>query len=238
MIKNKGKVEEELKKFIDGEKEKINESVQGYVASDNSKGISQMIGRRFGYIWEQITIIVLKNDEDLILKGRIYYNDFVKFWIERNSIDFERECCKENSKKLLIKFLNENTGTATQDLCDYSFVYNSKLYAVDTKYKFNSNDSNTVREIANSAIHLTEMGYVPILLLRTNRAESQLSPIKRFEKSGWNIIDGKNATDLIKNITGFDLEKWIENNLKIWDYLEPYHSMLEKLRFGEENWIY
>lgn len=238
MINDLNKLEQELNLFIEPEKNKIKESIENKIRINDQKGISQMIGRRYGFIWENIVRITLANDDRIKLKDKVFYKDFVKKWIEENTANLEKECCKLNSEKILMQFLEENTGTSTQDLCDFTFQYNNKIYAVDTKYKFNSNDSNTVREIANSAIHLQNMGYIPVLLLRTNRAESQQGPILRFERNGWNIIDDNKAIDFIEEITGYNLNDWINENMKIWEYLSEYQEELEKLRFGEDEWIY
>ena len=125
-----------------------------------------------------------------------------------------------------------------QDLCDLTIEFEDKIYAIDTKYRFNSNDSNTVREIANSAIHLKQMGYIPIMLIRKNREFSHKAPINRFEKNGWKIIDGANAIEFIKSITDFNLSEFIQNDLNIWDFLKPYQDDLIRLRYGEKEWIY
>ena len=231
MIKDLKKLEQELSLFIEPEKNKIKESIENKISINDQKGISQMIGRRYGFIWENIVYITLANDDSINLQGKVYYKDFVKKWIQENTANLEKECCKVNSEKILLQFLEENTGTSTQDLCDFTFQYKDKMYAVDTKYKFNSNDSNTVREIANSAIHLKNMEYIPVLLLRTNRAESQQGPISRFERNGWNIVDDNKAINFIEEITGYNLNKWIDKNIRIWEYLSKYQDDLEKLRF-------
>ena len=236
IIEDKEKLENELKEFINNEKIKIDVSIHIYIKENNQRGLSQMIGRRYGYIWENITSIILKNDSEINLTGNIYYNEYLNFWINEHSIHINKECCRESSQKLLLKFLEETTGTSTQDLCDYSFEYNNIKYAIDTKYRFNSNDSKTVREIANSANHLKEMGYIPILLMKRNKIESQQAPIRKFEKEGWTILDEKKAFSFLYEITKYNLEEWIKENLNIWDYLKDYHNELEKLRYGKNEW--
>lgn len=236
MITNINKLNDELLEFLNIEKNKIKTSVEEYILNDNHSGIAQMIGRRYGYIWEKVVSIILENTDTINLETKIFYQDFVKFWINSNKIFLQNDCCQENAEKMLLKFLDENTGTSTQDLCDFTFCNLDKNYAIDTKFKFNSNDSNTVREIANSAIHLKEMGYIPILLMRRNSIESQQSPIKRFKKSGWNVISGKEASEFIYNLTGFDIENWIKHNMNIWDYLAEFHESLNLLRYGESAW--
>lgn len=236
MIRNVSKLEKELELFMIEEKEKIKSSVKEHIENDNHSGLAQMIGRRYGYIWERIVSIILNNTENVNLEAKIFYQDFVKFWINSNKLFLKNDCCQESAEKLLLKFLDENTGTSTQDLCDFTFINSGNNYAVDTKFKFNSNDSNTVREISNSAIHLKEMGFIPVLLMRRPDSESQQSPIKRFKKSGWLVISGDEASKFLSEITGYDVEKWIKNNLNIWEFLSDYHFQLNALRYGESAW--
>lgn len=238
MITNMKDLENELIEFTNNEKKKIELSVMTRITEDDSKGISQMIGRRYGYIWEEVVKIIFKHTDKIKLQEKIYYKDYVEKWISDNCISFKNECCKKNSKELLLKYINESTGTEMQDLCDFVIEYNGKKLAIDTKYRFNSNDSNTVREISNSAIYLKEMGFIPIMLIRRNKEESQQSPLRRFEKNGWQIIDGVNAINFIKELTDFDITNVIIKELNIWDYLSNYHDELIRLRFGEREWIY
>lgn len=227
---------EELEQFLEQEKIKIKNSVEEHIKNDNHSGLAQMIGRRYGFIWEKIVSIILENTSNVNLEAKVFYQDFVKFWINSKKQFLKNNCCKESAEKLLLQFLDENTGTSTQDLCDFTFVNSNKNYAVDTKFKFNSNDSNTVREISNSAIHLKDMGFIPVLLMRRDLKESQITPIKRFERSGWKIISGKDASIFIKELAGFDIEEWIKDNLNIWEYLSEYHTQLNALRYGKSAW--
>lgn len=238
MIKDIEKLEKDLNKYIKSEKNKIKKSIDEKISSKKQHGYSQTIGRNYGKIWENIVKIVLKNDNNIELKNKIYYKDYVNQWIEENIATLDKKCCKTNSEIILKLFLEENTSSEMRDLCDFTFKYKNKVYAVDTKYKFNSNDSNTVREIANSGIYLKNMGYIPILLIRTNKQASQKSPILRFEKNGWEIKDDNNAIDFIKEITGYNLNNWISKNLNIWNYLKEYQVELEKLGYGKEEWNY
>ena len=237
-IEESKKIEQELNLLMEQEKAKLIQSIEEKINLNTHRGISQLIGRRYGDIWEKIVDIILKNSNNIKLKDRVYYKDYLEIWLEKNIAKLDKECCKCSSKKIISQFLKENTGIKTQDLCDFSFKYKNQLYAIDTKYRFNSNDSKTVREIANSGIHLKYMNYIPVLLLRTNRLESQETAISRFEKCGWKIIDDKKATDFLKEITGYNIEKWINKNLNLWKFLSKYQKELKKLGFGEEEWTY
>lgn len=226
----------QLNEIYEDEIGKLIISVDDYVNRNTSRGVSQMIGRRYGNFWERIVRYTFYASVLSSLGERVYYKDYVNAWIDDNTQDIENECCKKNAKKIILKFLEENTGTSTQDLCDFTFEYNGYKYAVDTKVRFVSNDSNTVREIANSAHHLRYMGYIPILLFRKNRDESLSSPLNRFEREGWIIKCADESSEFIKDMTDMDLDKWINDSVDVWGRLKAYHDGLKKLRFDEKEW--
>lgn len=236
MVNKKSELEESLKYILDSEVKKIKSSVEGYVKENKSKGISQMIGRRYGHIWQIMTIATFKYSDKFKLKDRVLYKDYVNKWVDNYTDNINNKCCIENSKKIINKFLEKNTGTDQQDLCDFTLIDNKTKYGIDTKFRFISNDSNTVREIAASAEHLKFMGYEPVLLFRKNREDSLNVPLKRFENAGWKLLCGNDAMEFIKENSGFDLGKWIDENIDIWSELNEHHDELINLRFGEENW--
>lgn len=228
--------ENNLEKIYEEEISKLISSVEGYISENKSQGIAQMIGRRYGCMWERLVKYSFELSETVDLKEKVLHKDYVSSWIKDKVEKYQNDCCKDNSEHLLKEFLEENTGTPTQDLCDFTFFIKKEKYAVDTKLRFNSNDSNTVREIANSAHHLKYMGYNPILLFRREKSESQQSPIKRFVREGWDLKCGDEAMDFVEKITGNDLGLWIDKNIDIWNRLSRYQSELIKLRFGKEKW--
>lgn len=215
---------------------KIKASVSKYTASDSSRGIAQMIGRRYGYLWEVLVKETLKISKEIKLGDKIFYKKYVDKWLDYNLDTNMSICCIENSRKTVIKFLAENTGTKRQDLCDFTIIDGLNKYAIDTKFSFTSNDASKIRQIADSGKQLKFLEYEPILLFRTNEGRNRKSAMKRFKKNGWNIIYGINAIQLIKDKTGFDLGKWIDDNIDIWSELNEYQSKLVMLKFGEENW--
>ena len=236
MVNNKADLEKNLKSILDKEILKIKSSVEGYIKEDKSKGISQMIGRRYGHMWQIMVIEVFKHSKKVELGDKVLYKDYVSKWIDSNVESGQAECCIKNSKNVINKFLAENTGTDQQDLCDFTISEKNIKYGIDTKVRFVSNDSNTVREIADSARHLKFMGYEPILLFRKNREDSLRTPLNRFEKEGWKLLCAEDAMKFIADKTEFNLDEWINKNVDIWAELKKYQDELIKLRFGEENW--
>lgn len=213
-------------------------SVERYVSQNNSKGVSQMKGRRFGDMWERLIKSAFDASKESTIGEKVFYKDYVDKWIDEHTGGIENECCKDSSKELLAKFIEETSGTSNQDMCDFTFTHNGVKYAVDTKYRFHSNDAKTVREIANSAYHLTYMGYKPILLFRTPRVESIETAVNRFENAGWAIKCDKDAEEFIAEFAGDDLNTWIKNNVDVWERLKKYHEGLKSLRFGEDEWSF
>lgn len=229
------KYAEKLDYIYEDEVGKLLISVDEYVADNNSRGVSQMIGRRFGNFWERLVKCTYECSDSVELGEKVFFNDYVEKWVEDNTQNMDEQSRKA-STDLIMKFLEENTGTASQDLCDFTFEHNGKKYAVDTKVRFVSNDSNTVREIANSAHHLRYMGYIPVLLFRKPREDSLPTPIKRFEKEGWVILCSDDSGEFIVESTGLNLDDWIQHNVNIWKRLNKYHEGLRKLRFDEPEW--
>lgn len=168
--------------IYEDEMTKLEISVERYINENESKGVSQMKGRRFGDMWERLIKSAFEISKKSIIGDKVFYQDYVDKWIDQHAGEIESECCKKNAKQLLMKFIEETSGTSNQDMCDFTFVNDGVSYAVDTKYRFHSNDAKTVREIANSAYHLKYMGYTPVLLMRTPRTNSIDTAINRFEK--------------------------------------------------------
>ena len=221
--------------IYEDEMDKLVASIERYVSENESKGVSQMKGRRFGDMWERLIKSAFEDTETSEIGEKVYYKDYIDKWIEDNAGEIEEDCCKESAKRLLMRFVEETSGTSNQDMCDFTFEHNGIRYAVDTKYRFHSNDAKTVREITNSAYHLRYMGYNPVLLMRTKREDSIDTAINRFEKAGWSIKCDKDAVSFITEFAGDELNVWIENNVDVWGRLKAYHAGLKRLRFGEEE---
>ena len=221
--------------IYEDEMTKLEISVERYINENESKGVSQMKGRRFGDMWERLIKSAFEISKKSIIGDKVFYQDYVDKWIDQHAGEIESECCKKNAKQLLMKFIEETSGTSNQDMCDFTFVNDGVSYAVDTKYRFHSNDAKTVREIANSAYHLKYMGYTPVLLMRTPRTNSIDTAINRFENAGWQIMCEKDAETCISTFAGDELNVWISSNVDVWKRLKKYRDGLKKLRFGEKS---
>ena len=79
-------------------------------------------------------------------------------------------------------------------------------------------------------------GTIKVAASETPHAEilEQAKPL--LEKEGWDLKCGKYAIDFITKKTGFNLGKWIDQNIDIWNELKDYQDKLKDLRFDEENW--
>lgn len=229
-------VDSSLKKILEEEITKIKTSVSGYIKKKSTKGISQMIGRRYGYMWESMAVLVFELTQKEKFGGCVMFQEYIDAYsahfVKLNNLN---DCCMEATLKLSDE-IYEKTGTKKQDLCDLTYKKGNIEYGIDAKFRFRSNDSKTVRQIAFSAEQLKFLGYEPMLLFRKDRKESLKSPINRFEKAGWKIVCGQDSLDFIKTNTGFDLGGWIEANINIWDELQNYQEDLKRLRIDEENW--
>lgn len=231
------KIDTKLNDILIDEKTNLIQSVKEIVEGRKSpNGLSQMIGRRFGHIWEKLVKAVIDGSENTTLGKKIYFQDYINKFLEEYFSDTTLgDCCTNNAEKLTLEVLG-NLGVLKQDLCDFTIISGDKKYAIDTKWRFISNDSRKVASISASSKHIETLGYTPILLIKRPREECLKQPIDRFEKNGWIIKDSENAFALIKELTGYDLFVWINNNIDMWNELTLYHGKLEELLKPEESW--
>ena len=230
------KLKESLNQLYDGERRKILHSVEESIKRNDPRGLEQSIGRRNGFFWESMVKQVINQLKKEQTQGMIMFSEFVDLFVN-NYIDDNKldENCSKHARAIVKKFF-EVSGTEKQDLCDFVFIESEdKKYAIDTKWRFISNDSKTVRQIAFSAIQLKALGFTPVLLIKRPRSESLKSPIDRFEKSGWVIKSDESSLSFIKESTGFDLKEWIEDKVNVWNDLSKYHPELIRFNKSESN---
>lgn len=82
-------------------------------------------------------------------------------------------------------------------------------YAIDTKYRVGSGDSGTLKKFKQYGPLLREYGYKPVLLFL--RHDNLQAAITACREGGWDILVGKQSFDFIKELTNFDLEKYLLN---------------------------
>lgn len=87
-------------------------------------------------------------------------------------------------------------------------------YAIDTKYRIGSGDSGTLKKFKAYGPMLRNQGYEPILLIL--RDDNLPAALKACEKGGWTIFTSKSTFDFLEELTGFDLQAFL--NQKAGDY--------------------
>jgi hypothetical protein len=80
--------------------------------------------------------------------------------------------------------------------------------AIDTKYRIGSGDSGTLKKFRQYAARLQQMGYTPVLLILRN--DSLPQAVNSCIVGGWRVISGSETYDYIYQITGFDLQTWLQ----------------------------
>jgi len=85
-------------------------------------------------------------------------------------------------------------------------------YAIDTKYRVGSGDSGTLKKFKQYGPLLREYGYEPVFLFL--REDNLRAAMTACERGGWTIYIGKNSFQFIKDISGFDLEKYLIKKAK------------------------
>ncbi|HCM0814591.1 MULTISPECIES: hypothetical protein [Vibrio] len=80
-------------------------------------------------------------------------------------------------------------------------------FAIDTKYRVGSGDSGTLKKFKQYGPLLKEHGYDPVFLfLREDNLPAAMTACRVGE---WQIFVGKQSFDFIKEISGFDMEKYL-----------------------------
>lgn len=90
----------------------------------------------------------------------------------------------------------------------YDLILNG--YAIDAKYRIGSGDSGTLKKFKQYGEYLKNEGYKPLILLL--REDNLAGAISACKKGGWLILTGDESFEFIKNETGFDLKKYLEDN--------------------------
>lgn len=235
-------VKEKLANLYKDELEKLRFSIGKSCERGSSAGITQTIGRRFGYFWEEmvkcvfesryvdynrngleidISEIVLETIEDIIIK-KAFENSLAK------TIIYE---IKDSLKEIL------ETGVVR--IADFTYKNkDGKKCALEIKWRIRWNDAKTVKSHVIAAHRLRSRGYEPIMLIRRPKEESFSSPIERFEREGWKVLTGMETMAFIAKETEFDLEKWINANVDFWRALSSYHECLRTFTLTKEDFAF
>lgn len=80
-------------------------------------------------------------------------------------------------------------------------------FAIDTKYRFGSGDSGTLKKLKQYGALLTKLGYQPVCLLA--REDNLPGAIAAIQSGGWQILAGDESFDFIKAETGYDLKGYL-----------------------------
>lgn len=80
-------------------------------------------------------------------------------------------------------------------------------YAIDAKYRIGSGDSGTLKKFKQYSQKLISLNYEPVLLFL--REDNLAAAITACRQGGWTIKTGKYSFDFIKEISGFDLRKYL-----------------------------
>jgi len=120
----------------------------------------------------------------------------------------------EKMVKALLKTTNSKRyGNAVvvgkTQLCDCTFGQD----AIEVKYRYYSGDAKTVRLYRNAAPKLISMGLKPVMLIFST--DNLRSAIKSFIKHGWQVKEGDDMAKYIKQLTGFDIKRYLETKLSL-----------------------
>ena len=80
--------------------------------------------------------------------------------------------------------------------------------AIDTKYRIGSGDSGTLKKFKSYGRLLGDRGYRPVLLVV--REDNLPAAITACTTGGWMVLQGQRTFDYVRNLSGFDLNQWLD----------------------------
>lgn len=93
--------------------------------------------------------------------------------------------------------------------CDLTFAND----AIDTKYRIGSGDSGTLKKFKSYGPMLRSKGYTPVFLIV--REDNLASAITACKVGGWDIRIGESSFEYIKDRSGFDIKKFLNDRIDI-----------------------
>lgn len=121
---------------------------------------------------------------------------------------------KEQLQKYYDKVWNLVTSGEIQLECDLHFTDGTTKYIVDFKSGFGSNEKgNTNRLLLVGSIYknIETEKYKCLIFVRSTENNHYLTTLQN--SSVWNTYCGTNTYNEIKRFTGFDIHRWIEQNV-------------------------
>jgi len=194
--------------------------------------------RRIGELWDPFCQLCWKYNDD---KGIQMFEPpsfkEVREQLQKDITGFIKNLkISEKEKKDL-----ENYYTITWNLLtsgeinmklDLHFKKNGKKYVADLKSGFSSNEKgNTNRLLLVASIYKSlKEDYGRIIFVRSNEDEAN-HYLQTLKNSGlWEVYCGDKAYDKMKDITGFDIKKWINENV---NWKEDFDD--KTMKFFEKN---
>lgn len=80
--------------------------------------------------------------------------------------------------------------------------------AIDTKYRIGSGDAKTLKGFKSNGRSLIELGYRPVLLIV--RQDNLAAAMTACQAGGWTIFEGDQTFEYLYELSGFDLNRWLE----------------------------
>ena len=174
--------------------------------------------RRIGELWEPFCKICFNHPlTDLELFVPPLFTDVKKkLYIEIEDYIKSLKISKVD-KDSLINYYNKVWNLVTsgeiQLELDLHFIQNNNKYVLDFKSGFGSNEKGNVNRLllVASIYHTIEENYVPLLFVRSSENNHYFDTLKNSDV--WKAFCGAETYEQIKKYTGFDIHKWIIENI-------------------------
>ena len=174
--------------------------------------IEQALGTILGQYQQSFTakIYLEENDVPDLLMGvfgitpeikrenRQYWGRELGMCWQRLITELCRQCCK-------------GFAPARRFGKDEPFDLTVENQAIDTKYRIGSGDSGTLKKFKAYASLLKSNGYEPVLLIV--REDNLPAAITACRSGGWAVLTGDETFRFLKELTGFDLKRYLQTKV-------------------------
>lgn len=181
--------------------------------------------RRIGELWEPFCKLIFEypiNDLELFVPS--LFADVKKMLADEIKEYINSLTLTDEEKEQLIKYYDKvsslvMSGEIQLEL-DLHFIFEGKKYVVDFKSGFGSNEKgNTNRLLLVASIYDNlEDDYKPLILVRSAENNNYFNTL---QNSGiWNAFSGENTYVELHRYSGYDIRKWINENINWTEDLE------------------
>lgn len=177
--------------------------------------------RRIGELWEPFCKLpfMYPTRNDVAIYDPIKFTLFQQMIRDETQETINSLSIEEEKKKELIEKYDDvwnlvDSGNINLSL-DLHIKVGNDYYDIDYKSGFSSNEKGNTNRLllVGSIYHSIKKNHHALLFVRQKEEENNHYLIRLSNSPFWEVYCADNAYEKIKELSGFDLKKWIEENI-------------------------